>query len=422
VRLSSYGCFHNCIEYGHWPVDPPATYLVTGNRLPVTEQGAKSSPGLPGKDKPYACLSRKEGHFNFMIYNSRTYTVESVTSGHPDKICDQISDAILDECLRQDPKSRVAVESFGGHGVLIIGGEVTTSADIDYADIARNVYEDIGHAGNLKIITNVVTQSPDIAQGVDNGGAGDQGIMYGFATDETPEFMPLAVVKAHELAKGLENLRRDNPLFSWLGPDGKTQVTIENGKIKAVLVSCQHDENIEQEEIKNLLIEHLIRPVIGNLAGIEILVNPTGKFTIGGFDADTGLTGRKIMVDTYGGLIPHGGGCFSGKDPTKVDRSAAYMARFAAKNIVARGLAKKCLVSVAYAIGRAEPLMVEAVDENGKSLAETVKNDFDFRPAAIIERLDLRRPIYLPTAAYGHFGKSGLPWEEIIFDNKSGRL
>lgn len=349
-----------------------------------------------------------------MMYNSKTYTVESVTSGHPDKICDQISDAILDECLRQDPKSRVAVESFGSHGMLMVGGEITTSAKIDYAGIAEKVYREIGHGNSLKIITNLVTQSPDIAQGVDNGGAGDQGIMYGFATDETPEFLPLAVVKAHQLAKGLEELRRTHKYFSWLKPDGKTQITVENGKIKTVLISCQHDEKIEQPEIKKLLTEHLIKPAIGNLAGIEIIVNPTGQFIIGGFEADTGLTGRKIMVDTYGGLIPHGGGCFSGKDPTKVDRSAAYMARFAAKNLVAAGLAKKCLVSVAYAIGRAEPLMVEAVNEKGARLNGLIKEKFNFRPQAIIERLNLRRPIYFKTAAYGHFGKPNLPWEEIV--------
>ncbi|MDO8560762.1 MAG: methionine adenosyltransferase [bacterium] len=349
-----------------------------------------------------------------MIYNFKTHTVESVTSGHPDKICDQISDAILDECLRQDPKSRVAVESFGGHGMMVLGGEITTSAKVDFSEIARSVYQNIGYENNLNIITKIITQSRDIARGVDTGGAGDQGIMYGFATDETPEFMPLAIIKAHELASGLEKLRKTNKNFSWLRPDGKTQVTIENEKIKTVLVSCQHDENIEQREIKKLLTEHLIRPAIGELAKIEILTNPTGKFVIGGFEADTGLTGRKIMVDTYGGLIPHGGGCFSGKDPTKVDRSAAYMARFVAKNIVASGHAKKCLVSVAYAIGKAEPLMVEVVNEKGKSLSEIAKKKFDFRPQAIIERLNLRRPIYFKTAAYGHFGKPDLPWEQIM--------
>src|SRR3989344_3094942 len=260
-----------------------------------------------------------------MIYNPKTYTVESVTSGHPDKICDQISDAILDECLKQDSKSRVAVESFGGHGILMLGGEVTTRAEVDFAEIARRIYQDIGHKNNLFIITKIMTQSPDIAHGVDTGGSGDQGIMYGFATDETPEFLPLAVVRAHTLAKGLEKLRKTRKDFLWLKPDGKTQITVKNGKIKTVLVSCQHDEKIEQPEIKKLLTEHMILPTVGDISGIEILVNPTGKFIIGGFDADTGLTGRKIMVDTYGGLIPHGGGCFSGKDPTKVDRSAAYL-------------------------------------------------------------------------------------------------
>ncbi len=346
------------------------------------------------------------------IYSPKIYTVESVTSGHPDKVCDQISDAVLDECLRQDPKSRVAVESFGSHGTLVMGGEVTTNAKVGYENIARNVYKNIGYDDNLKIITRVVEQSPDIAMGVDTGGAGDQGIMYGFATNETPEFMPRGVVLAHRLARMLEDLRRSGKV-TWLKPDGKTQVTIEDGRVKTVLVSTQHDPNISQEEIRKTLIEKLIEPVLGDLAGVEVLTNPTGKFVQGGFEADTGLTGRKIIVDTYGGLVPHGGGCFSGKDPTKVDRSGAYMCRFVAKNLVAQGLAKQCLVSVAYAIGRAEPLMVEALNEKGESLENMVSQKFDFRPKAIIERLNLRSPIYLQTAAYGHFGKENLPWEKI---------
>ncbi len=350
-----------------------------------------------------------------MHYNTNSYTVESVTSGHPDKICDQISDAVVDACLKQDPKSRVAVEAFGSHGLLVVGGEVTSNAKIDYEALARNVYKDIGHDDELRVITNVVQQSPDIAQGVDIGGAGDQGIMYGFATDDTPEFLPSALVNVHKLARGLEQLRReDKTNFWWIKPDGKTQLTVENGTVKTALVSCQHAENIEQNEVKRLFIRYLLEPVLGDLVDIEILVNPTGKFVQGGFAADTGLTGRKIMVDTYGGLAPHGGGAFSGKDATKVDRSAAYMARFVAKNIVANHLAKKCLVSVAYAIGRAEPLMINAVDEQGKSVIEVVNKKFDFRPAAIIERLDLQKPIYYTTAAYGHFGRIGLPWEEVI--------
>ena len=348
-----------------------------------------------------------------MIFTPKTYTVESVTSGHPDKVCDQISDAILDECLKQDPNTRAGIETFGNHGLLVIGGEVTTMANFDAKEIARKVYKEIGYEKELEIIIGIVKQSPDIAQGVDTGGAGDQGIMYGYATDETPEFMPSTVVKVHELAKGLENLRRQGQA-NWLKPDGKTQITIENGKIKNILVSCQHDENITQEEIKNFLSEKLIKPIMGEVTGVEILVNPTGRFVQGGFEADAGLTGRKIMVDTYGGLITHGGGCFSGKDPSKVDRSAAYMARFAAKNLVASGLAKQCLVSVAYAIGKAEPLMVEAINEKGESLADAVKDKFDFRPKAIIERLNLRQPIYRQTAAYGHFGKENLPWEKIV--------
>jgi S-adenosylmethionine synthetase len=347
------------------------------------------------------------------MFIPKTYTVESVTSGHPDKVCDQISDAILDACLAQDPFTRAGIETFGNHGLLVIGGEVTTKADFNAEEIAKKVYKDIGYDHDLRVITGIVKQSPDIAQGVDTGGAGDQGIMYGFATDETPEFMPFAVVKVHELAKGLENLRRQGAA-NWMKPDGKTQITVENGKIKTVLISTQHDESVTQEEIKKFLTEKLIKPVIGDISGIEILVNPTGRFVQGGFEADAGLTGRKIMVDTYGGLITHGGGCFSGKDPSKVDRSAAYMCRFVAKNLVANGLAKQCLVSVAYAIGKAEPLMVEAINEKGEDLSDLAKSKFDFKPQAIIKELDLRRPIYLQTAAYGHFGKANLPWERIV--------
>lgn len=348
-----------------------------------------------------------------MNYSHKNYTVESVTNGHPDKICDQISDAILDECLRQDPNARVAVESFGGHNLLLVGGEITTRAKVNFAKIAKEVYARIGYADDLKILVNVSQQSPDIAQGVDIGGAGDQGIMYGYATDETTEYLPQGVVLAHKLTRSLENLRTSGQL-SWLKPDGKAQVTVEDGKIKTILVSSQHAEDIDQAEIRKELIAKLIRPLLKNTEEIEILINPTGRFVAGGFTADTGLTGRKIMVDTYGGLIPHGGGAFSGKDATKVDRSAAYMARFAAKNLVANKLGKQCLVSVAYAIGQAEPVMIEAINEKGKDLSAITKKYFDFKPRAIIERLGLKNPIFSQTSNYGHFGKSGLPWEEII--------
>jgi S-adenosylmethionine synthetase len=348
-----------------------------------------------------------------MNYTHKNYTVESVTNGHPDKVCDQISDAILDACLKQDPKSRVAVETFGGHNMLIIGGEITSHAEVDFMKIARSIYEQIGYDHDLKIITNVVQQSPDIAQGVDTGGAGDQGIMYGYATNETKECLPLGVVLAHKLTKGLERLRKQKKI-KWLKPDGKAQVTIENGKIKTILVSTQHADGISQAAIRKELIKKLIKPIIGKTNGIEILVNPTGRFVMGGFEADTGLTGRKIMVDTYGGLIPHGGGAFSGKDATKVDRSAAYMARFVAKNLVANGLAKKCMVSVAYAIGRAEPVMIEAINEKGENLSAIAKKYFDFRPQSIIKKLGLRKPLFYQTASYGHFGKKGLPWEAIV--------
>lgn len=341
------------------------------------------------------------------------YTTESVTSGHPDKVCDQISDAILDACLSQDPNSRVAVETFGSHGTLMLGGEVKTKAKVNFEKIARKVYKDIGYTDTLKVLNTIAKQSPDIAMGVDTGGAGDQGIMYGYATDETKEYLPKGVVLAHALARRLEKLRRDKTL-PWLRPDGKTQVTIANGKVITALCSTQHDKKVSQEEIRAGLIKHLFKPVLGNLKDIEILVNPTGQFILGGFTADAGLTGRKIMVDTYGGVMPHGGGAFSGKDATKVDRSAAYMCRFVAKNLVANGYAKKALVSVAYAIGRVEPVMVEAFDEKGKNLTKIVNENFDFRPRAIIERLGLTRPIFQETAAYGHFGVSGRPWEKIV--------
>ncbi len=349
-----------------------------------------------------------------MFHLLERYTTESVTSGHPDKVCDQISDAILDACLTQDPASRVAVESFGSHGTLMLGGEIKTAAKIDAEKIARDVYTQIGYTDELKILNTIQAQSPDIAQGVDTGGAGDQGIMYGYATDETPEMLPKGVVLAHALARRLEKLRRDGTL-PWVKPDGKTQVTITNGgTVVTALTSTQHAEEVSQEDIRAALIEHLFTPILGDVSNIEILVNPTGKFVLGGFTADAGLTGRKIMVDTYGGLMPHGGGAFSGKDATKVDRSAAYMCRFAAKSLVANGHAKKALVSVAYAIGRIEPVMIEAFDGEGKNLTELVTKNFDFRPRAIIERLGLTRPIFQETAAYGHFGVAGRPWEETV--------
>jgi S-adenosylmethionine synthetase len=359
------------------------------------------------------------GYTQIMFYkHNNNYTVESVTSGHPDKICDQISDAILDAYLTLDPKSRVAVETFGGHGRLTIGGEVTSKGKVDYVKIARKVYKEIGYNDELKISAHLVTQSPEIAEGVDMGGAGDQGIMYGFATNETPEFLPKGVVLAHKLARRLEEARKStdkNKRIKWLRPDGKTQVTYTHGKLHTVLVSTQHAPNIKPEEIKKEIIKKIINPLLTptERKEVKILVNPTGKFITGGFEADTGLTGRKIMVDTYGGIIPHGGGCFSGKDATKVDRSGAYMARFVAKNLVASGYGKEVLVSVAYAIGMAEPLMIEAINEKGENLAEIVKKNFDFRPLAIIERLGLRKPIFEQTATYGHFGKKNLPWEKI---------
>jgi len=347
-----------------------------------------------------------------MFHLLSTYTTESVTRGHPDKVCDQMSDAILDACLEQDPQSRTGIEVLGSHGTLMIGGEVKTKAKVDYEKIARKVYTDIGYEDNLEVLVRIAEQSPDIALGVDTGGAGDQGIMYGYATDETPEFLPKGVVYAHALARRLEKIRTDGTL-PFLRPDGKTQVTIKNGTVVTALSSAQHAEEATLNDVRKGLTEHLFGPVLGDLSNIEVLVNPTGRFVQGGFEADAGLTGRKIMVDTYGGLIPHGGGCFSGKEPMKVDRSAAYMCRFAAKNLVANGYGKKVLVTVAYAIGRAEPVMIEAFDDSGKNLSDIVAKHYDFRPRAIIERLKLTRPIFRDTAAYGHFGVTGRSWEAI---------
>jgi S-adenosylmethionine synthetase len=347
------------------------------------------------------------------MFIPKIYACESVTVGHPDKICDQISDAILDAVLQQDPAGRVAVEVLGGHNLLVIIGEVSARAKVDYAELARQVYRQIGYVDELEIIARVAEQSPDIALGVDVGGAGDQGMMYGFATAETPQFLPRALVLAHQLTAGLKTLRQDKVL-PWLLPDGKSQVTMVNGRVNNVLVSAQQAAEVGSSEVRQGLIKQLIQPLLADLTGVEILINPTGRFEQGGFSADTGLTGRKIMVDTYGGLLPHGGGAFSGKDPTKVDRSAAYFARFVAKNLVANGYGQECLVAVAYAIGQAAPVMLSAVNEQGRDLTVVVKNNFDFRPAAIIERLNLRRPLYLATAQNGHFSNPAFPWEQLI--------
>jgi S-adenosylmethionine synthetase len=381
----------------------------------------------------------------------RLFTSESVTEGHPDKICDQISDAVLDAFLTVDPHARVACEVAVTTGLVMVIGEISTKADyVDIPSIARKTVRDIGYtrakygfdADTCAVITSINEQSPDIAQGVnvglesrdesadvtkesDNIGAGDQGLMFGFAVNETPELMPLPISLAHRLARRLAEVRKSG-ILDYLRPDGKTQVTIEYEddkpvRVDTIVVSTQHAEDVTQDRIRQDVLEHVVKPVVPEQwidAKTKYFINPTGRFVIGGPQGDAGLTGRKIIVDTYGGYARHGGGAFSGKDPTKVDRSAAYAARYVAKNIVAAGLADKCEIQLAYAIGVAQPVSI-SVDTYGtgkiseEKLSQLIRENFDLRPAGIIRMLDLRRPIYRPTAAYGHFGRDDLnvPWE-----------
>lgn len=384
----------------------------------------------------------------------RLFTSESVTEGHPDKMCDQISDAILDAILEKDPNARVACETLATTGLIMVAGEITTNCYVDIDKIARETVRNIGYdrakygfdCDTCAVITSLKGQSPDIAQGVDNAyetrendehdtGAGDQGMMFGFACDETEDFMPMPIYLAHKLTRRLSEVRKNGTL-SYLRPDGKSQVSVEYDddkviRIDSVVISTQHNENISHKQICEDIKKHVIEAVLPeNLLDedTKYYINPTGRFVIGGPQGDCGLTGRKIIVDTYGGYASHGGGAFSGKDPTKVDRSGAYAARYVAKNIVASKIAKKCEIEIAYAIGVAKPLSI-LVNTYGTGkiaddkIAEIVKENFDLRPSAIIKNFDLKRPIYKQIAAYGHFGRNDLdlPWEKLdmkhVFEN-----
>jgi S-adenosylmethionine synthetase len=362
------------------------------------------------------------------------FTSESVTEGHPDKIADQISDSVLDEVMKQDPKGRVACETLVTTGLAVVAGEITTTAHIDYDELVRSTIRGVGYdrakfgydSETCAVMCTVKRQSPDIAMGVDTGGAGDQGLMFGFACDETPELMPMPIQLAHQLTFKLSQVRKSKKV-DFLRPDGKSQVTIEyrNGKpsrVDAIVISTQHSDSVSNDDLRSAVLEHVIKPVVPVAMldkNTKYYINPTGRFVIGGPMGDAGLTGRKIIVDTYGGYSRHGGGAFSGKDPSKVDRSACYMARYIAKNVVAAGLASKAEVQLAYAIGVAEPVSV-MVDSFGtatipeEKITEVVRETFQLTPKAIIETLDLRRPIYKDTAAYGHFGRkgAGFTWEK----------
>jgi len=369
-----------------------------------------------------------QGNKNFL------FTSESVTEGHPDKIADQISDAVLDEVMKQDPKGRVACETLVTTGLAVVAGEITTTAHIDYDQLVRDTIRGVGYdrakygydGETCAVMCTVKRQSPDIAMGVDTGGAGDQGLMFGFACDETEELMPLPIQLAHRLTQKLSEIRKAGKV-DFLRPDGKSQVTIEyrNGRpvrVDAVVISTQHSDSVSNDDLRAAITDLVIKPVVPGAMldkNTKYYINPTGRFVIGGPMGDAGLTGRKIIVDTYGGYSRHGGGAFSGKDPSKVDRSACYMARYIAKNIVAAGLASKAEVQLAYAIGVAEPVSVmvdsfgtAAIDE--EKITQLVRENFKLTPKGIIEALDLRRPVYKPTAAYGHFGRSGpgFTWEK----------
>jgi S-adenosylmethionine synthetase len=342
-------------------------------------------------------------------------TVESVTQGNPDKVCDQIADAIVDEYLRRDRQARVDVNVLGSHGMMMIGGEVTSVADFDIGELAKKVYAQIGYKDDMEVFVNVDAQSDEMKRV--NNGVTDNLVVNGFATKETRELLPQAVVYAHNLARRLDDLRKTDPAFSWLKPDGKVQISMDGGRVTGVTVLASHHVSIDEQQVKTALLERLLVPIVGE-DGVQIYINPIGTFIDAGFRADSGASGRKTTVDTYGGLIPQGDKSISGKDPSRVDRAGAYMARYTARYLVEQGLASSAMVSLVYSMGRAQPVHVHAQGMGEKSrgskmdLTNLLKKTFDFRPEAIAERLNLHQPIYQATSTYGHFGRAGFPWEE----------
>ena len=340
-------------------------------------------------------------------------TVEVPLAGHPDKVCDQIVDAILDEYLRRDPKSRVDLQALGSNGMLMVGGTVDSRADFDCGELAKRVYQQIGYSDEIEPFINIERPAEDLSRNIVNGGAQGTTIVYGYATKETREYLPRAYVYANAIARRIDDLRRMDETFAWMCPDGKVQLTMDGERPVCVTVLVQHIDKMNLQQIQTQLVDRVVVPILGEHSGMKLFINSAGAFCAGGFSASAGASGRKALADTYGGLLPSGGASISGRDPWKPHRAGMYMARYAAKKLVARGVAGNVLISAGYAIGQPEPVFLQAHGGKGEDLTEKVKQEFDFRPEAIVERLDLAKPMYQQVSTYGHFGREGVPWEEV---------